>query len=60
MFEKSDKNFVSELDTFLDECRKKFPESEHMRKERLKHEMIAELRDNTERSDKNSKLWDGF
>jgi hypothetical protein len=56
-----DKNFVSELDQFLEAFDKKHPIlTESQQKERSKYIRIYRLRDTTERSEPAKKLWEGF
>ena len=56
-----DKNFVSELDQFLESFDKKHAtSSESQQKERAKYSRIYRLRDTTERAEPVKKLWKGF
>lgn len=60
MNNKINKHYISETDVFLTEIRDKIPESESQRKERLKHERVAYLRDNEENQEKESGIWEDF
>lgn len=55
------RNYVSEIDTVLEELEAK-PESHSAARQREidKHQRIAALRDNPERSDDSSTLWSEF
>ncbi|MCD6045202.1 MAG: hypothetical protein K0R48_365 [Gammaproteobacteria bacterium] len=45
MLKKRNKNYVSEIDLFLEELRRSVPESESQNKERKQYEHLNHLRD---------------
>ena len=55
------KNFVSEIDQFLQEFDKQHPQlSKAQQFERAKYKRIYRLRDSSERPTQKPKLWQGF
>ena len=48
ILKKRNKNYVSEIDIFLEELRRTVPESESQMKERKHYEQLDRLRDTTE------------
>lgn len=55
-----DKHFVSEIDKFLEEQRKRIPQSESQRQECSKYNIINYLRDNVVEEKEEIELWENF
>jgi len=59
MFKKRAKNYVSNLDKFLEQIREKIPETASQKREREKFAKLAELRDHKQPKNDNQ-IWEDF